>query len=54
MTSHVSVHFSRKGRGRGKMEVDHVTFRVYQFSSANVFTEKIKFLLKSIPRNEYT
>lgn len=28
------------------MEADHVTFRVYQFSSANVFTEKINFLLK--------
>lgn len=42
----VSIHFSRKGRGRGKMEVDHVTFRVYQFSSANVFMGKFKFLLK--------
>lgn len=42
----VSIHFSRKSRGRGKMEVDHVTFRVYQFSSANVFTGKINFLLK--------
>lgn len=42
----VSVHFSRKGEGRGKIEVDHVALRVYQFSSANVFTEKIKFLLK--------
>lgn len=42
----VSTHFSRKDRGKGKMEADHVTFRVYLVSSANVFTEKIKFLLK--------
>lgn len=42
----VSVHFTRKGRGRGKIQVYRVTFRVYQFSSSEVFTEKIKFLLK--------
>lgn len=45
----VSIPFNRKVRGRGKVEVDHITLHyIYQISSTNIFAEKIKiFLLKS-------